>query len=114
MITYDNIQKVATAQADGYTTGYLLHYNYFSNYYKMIAIDLSQQRALDADPKAKQQISFTTNLNWDGNTTMFFIIEQEEETILVFSEGTVAHYNTLNVKSFYLQLNKLKSGITKR
>ena len=45
---------------------------------------------------------------------MFFIIEQEEETILVFSEGTVAHYNTLNVKSFYLQLNKLKSGITKR
>ena len=52
LITYDNIRKIATGQGDDYTTGYLLDYNYFNNYYKMIAIDLSKHQALDADPKA--------------------------------------------------------------
>ena len=50
--TYDNIRMIATAQGGDYTTGYLLDYPYFKNYNKMIAIDLSQQQALDADPKA--------------------------------------------------------------
>ena len=40
-ITYDKIRKVATGQGDVYTIGCLLEYNYFKNYYKMIAIDLS-------------------------------------------------------------------------
>ena len=52
--TYDNIQKIATGQEDDYSAGCLLDYNYFNNYYKMIAIDLSKQQALDADPKAIQ------------------------------------------------------------
>ena len=60
--TYDNIRKIATGQRDDYTTGYLLDYNYFSNYYKMKAIDLSKQQALDVDPKAMQQINFAGNL----------------------------------------------------
>ena len=47
--TYDNIRKIATGQGDDYTTGYLLDYNYFNNYCKMIAIDLSKQQAPDAD-----------------------------------------------------------------
>ena len=55
----------------------------------MIAIDLSAQQALDADPKAIQQINFTANLNWERNTKMFFIIEEVKETILDFSHGTV-------------------------
>ena len=64
----------------------------------MIAIDLSKQQALDADPKAIKQINFTGNLergwNADGlvinaNTTMFFIIEEKKEIILDFSRGTV-------------------------
>ena len=38
------------------------YYNYFKNYYKMIAIDLSKRQALDADPKAIQQINFTENI----------------------------------------------------
>ena len=42
----------------------------------MIAIDLSKQQALDADPRAIQQISFTANLDKDGNTAMFFIFEE--------------------------------------
>ena len=34
----------------------------------MIAIDLSKQQALDADPKAIQQINFTANLDRENNT----------------------------------------------
>ena len=55
----------------------------------MIAIDLSKQQALDADPKEIQQINFTANLDRDGNTTIFFIIEEARETILDFLQGTV-------------------------
>ena len=62
MRTYDNIQKIAKGQGDDYTTGCLLDYNYFNKHYKMIAIDLSKQQALDADQKAIQQINFTGNL----------------------------------------------------
>ena len=51
-VTYENIRKIATGQWNGYTTGCLLDYVYFKNYYKIIAIDLSKQQALDADPKA--------------------------------------------------------------
>ena len=60
--TYENIRKIAIGQGDDYTTGCLLDYTYFKKYYKMIAIDLSKQQALDADPKAVQQINFTANL----------------------------------------------------
>ena len=88
-VTYENIRKVATGQGDDYTTGCLLDYTYFKKYYKMIAIDLSKQQALDADPRAIQQINFTANLDRAGNTTMFFIIEEAKETVLDFSQGTV-------------------------
>ena len=39
---------------------------------KMITIDLSKQQELDADPKAIQQIKFTSNIDRGGNTTMFY------------------------------------------
>ena len=55
----------------------------------MIAIDLSKQQVLDTDPKAIQQINFTVNLNQQGNTAMFFIIEELKETILDFSQSNV-------------------------
>ena len=54
LITYDNIRKITTDQGDDYTTGCLLEYTYFKNYYKMMAIALSKQQALDADPRAMQ------------------------------------------------------------
>ena len=76
LIIYDNIRKIAAGQEDVYTTGCLLDYNYFNNYYKMIAIDLTKQQALDAGPKAIKQINFTANLDRDGNRAMFFIIEE--------------------------------------
>ena len=54
----------------------------------MIAVDLNKLQALDADPKAIQQINFTANLDRAGNT-MFFIIEEAKKTVLDFSQGTV-------------------------
>ena len=87
--TYKNIRKIATGQGDDYKTGCLLDYPYFKDYYKRVAIDLSKQQALDADPRAIEQIKFTANLDRNGNTTMFFIIEEGKETVLKFSQGTV-------------------------
>ena len=55
----------------------------------MIAIDLSKQQALDADPRAIKQINFTANLDRNGNIAMFFIIREAKETVLNFSQGTV-------------------------
>ena len=88
-VTYDNIRKIATDQGDDYTTGCLLDYSYFADTYKMIAVDLSKQQALDADPRAIQQINFTANLDRAGNTRVYFILEEAKETILDFSQGTV-------------------------
>ena len=88
-ITYENIRKIATGQGDDYTTGCLLDYAYFRDNYKMIAIDLSKQQALDADPRAIQQINFTANLDRDENTRIFFILEEAKETFLDFLQGTV-------------------------
>ena len=52
LITYDSIRKITTGQGNDYTTGCLLDYGYFKNYYKMIVIDLSKQQARNADPTA--------------------------------------------------------------
>ena len=87
--TYENIRKIARGKGDDYTTGCLLDYPYFIENYKMIAVDLSRQNELDADPRAIQQINFTVNLDRAGNTTIFFIIEEVKETVFEFSQGTV-------------------------
>ena len=55
----------------------------------MILIDFSKHQALDADPKAIQQIDFTGNLDRAGNTRMFIIIEAGKETILDFLQETI-------------------------
>ena len=55
----------------------------------MIAVDLCKQRALDADPRANQQINFTANLDRAGNRRIYFILEEAKETKLDFSQGTV-------------------------
>ena len=54
--TYHNIRKIATGQEDDYTTGCLLDYAYLKKCYKLIAIDLSKQPKLNADPKEIQKI----------------------------------------------------------
>ena len=83
------IKTITIGQGDGYTAGCLLDYTYFKKHYKMIAIDLSKQQALDADPKAIQQINFTANLDRAGNTRFYFILEEAKETVFEFSQRTV-------------------------
>ena len=87
--TYENIRKIATGQGDDYTTGCLLDYPYLKDGFKMIAVDLSKQQALDADLRSIQQINFTANLDNPGNTRIYFILEEAKETILNFAQGTV-------------------------
>ena len=55
----------------------------------MIAVDLCKQQALDADPRANQQINFTANLDRAGNTGIYFILEEAKETKLNFPQGSV-------------------------
>ena len=55
----------------------------------MIAVDLSRQQELDADPRAIQQINFTANLYRAGDTRVYFILKQSKETKLNFAQGTV-------------------------
>ena len=64
----------------------MLDYRYFKENYKMIAIDLS--KTLDSDPRAIEQINFTSNLDRAGNRTLFFIIDETKETVLELSKGT--------------------------
>ena len=88
-VTYENIRKITIGQGDDYTTGCLLDYICFKKYYKMIAVDLSKQQAVNADPKANQQINFTANLDRVENTRLYFILEEEKETVFEFSQGSV-------------------------
>ena len=56
---YDEVRKISTGKGDDYTTGCLLDFDYFEKNYRIIAVDLSKQKALDADSRAIQQIIFT-------------------------------------------------------
>ena len=94
---YEEIRKLATGQGKGYTTGCLLDYDYIKNHYRLIAIDLSRQKELDADPKAIQEIEFVGQLknedgiNTDGTQSIFIltILEKIKEARLKFSQGSV-------------------------
>ena len=88
ILRHENIRKIVTGQGDDYRIGCLLDYRNLKENYEIIAIGLSKKQALDADPRAIQQINFTANLDRGGNTTIFFIIEDAKETVLDFSQGT--------------------------
>ena len=88
-VTFENIIKIATGKGDDYTTSCLLDYQYFRDNYKMIAVDLSRQQALDTNPRKIQQINFTANLDRAGDTVVYFILEESKETKLNFAQGTV-------------------------
>ena len=62
---------------NNYTTGNLLHFAYYKENYKLIAIDL-------------QQINFICKIEGQNNrVTMFFIIERSEETAFEFLQNSV-------------------------
>ena len=52
------LERLQREKGDDYTTGCLLNYQYFKDNYQLIAVDLSKQKELDADPRAIQQIEF--------------------------------------------------------
>ena len=56
MKQYNEVRKVSTGKNDYYITSYLLDYACFKDRYRLIAVDLSKQIALDADPRAIEDI----------------------------------------------------------
>ena len=81
-------QKITSiSKNNDYTTSNLLDYEYFSNHYKLIAIDLSKQIEL-GNPDLRQQVNFIGKLEED-KATMSFIIEKSEETTSEFSQKSV-------------------------
>ena len=70
-----------------YTTGNLLRYDYFKNYYELIAIDLSKEQVLQENEDLIQQINFIGRLGQGEDANIFIIIEKKEHTILEFSQN---------------------------
>ena len=70
---YRELKKVMIGKGEDYTTGSLLDFNYFDKYYKLVAVDLSKQKELDADPRAIQQIEFKYMLG--RNSTIYWVLE---------------------------------------
>ena len=87
---YTELKKVMIGKGEDYTTGSLLDFNYFDKHYKLVAVDLSKQKELDADPRAIQQIEFKYMLG--TNSTIYWVLEKSKETILEFYKGTVKVY----------------------
>ena len=82
--TYEQI--IEMGRNNDQTTGNFLDYEYFSKHYKLIATDLGKQIELE-NPDLKQEISFKGRLGRDEGVTMFFIIENSEETTFEFSQN---------------------------
>ena len=82
----DKVRKKSTGQGDDYTAGCLLDFVYFEKSYRLIAVDLSKQKALDEESIAIQQIIFTGTAS--AAVIIYYILEQSKETILEFSKGT--------------------------
>ena len=115
LITYENIRNIATGEEEDYTTGCLIDYNYFKNYCKIIAIDLSKQKALDTDSKLIQQIKFNVFYYWSSKRNLFRFSQGTVTTCKFFlfwyNVNKMTQYNISNVKLSNSQLNKSKSGI---
>ena len=87
---YRELKNVMTGKGEDYTRGSLLDYDYFNKHYKLVAVDLSKHKELDADPRAIQQIEFKYML--EVNSTIYWVLEKSKETILEFYKGTVKVY----------------------
>ena len=69
----------------------MLDFAYFEKNHRLIAADLSKQKALDPDSRAIKLIIFTGKIKWTEENTrviVYYILEQSRETILEFAKGT--------------------------
>ena len=120
---YEEIRKLTTGQGEDYTTGCLLDYDYIKNHYRLMAVDLSRQKELDAYPKSIQQIEFVGQLKKVNNAVnnpesifILMILEKIKEKRLKLSQGSltvwwkIANYQEATVKLTNTQLNRLKSA----
>ena len=87
---YRELKKVMIGKEEDYTTGSLSDFNYFDKYYKLVAVDLSKQKELDADPRATQQIEFKYMIGM--SSTIYWVLKKSKETILECYKGTVKVY----------------------
>ena len=71
---------------DDYTTGCLLDFFILKKNYKLIGVDLSKQKVLDADSRTIQRIIFTGKSN--QASVIYYIYEKSKETISELSKGT--------------------------
>ena len=87
---YDIVRKVSTEQGDGYKTSCLLDYMHFKDYNRLIAADLSKQKALNADPRAIQQRVFQGVVGGDDDTKirLYIILKKSKEIKPEFYKGT--------------------------
>ena len=76
---YRELKKVMIGKGEDYTTASLLDFNYFDKHYKLVAVDLSKQKELDADPRAIQQIEFKYMLG--TNSTVYSVLEKSKEIL---------------------------------
>ena len=83
---YDEVRKVSTGQGDDYTIGCLLDFAYFNKNDRLIAADISKQKALDAGSRAIKQIIFIGKTN--SGAIIYYILEQSKEKTLQSSKGT--------------------------
>ena len=96
---YDEVRKVSTRHGDGYTTQFLLDYAYFKDNNRLIAVDVSKQKALDADPRAIQQIVFQGFVGCaDGTKIRLY-------TILKQSKKKCIRILRRNSKTFVISIN---------
>ena len=87
---YREFKKVMIGRGEDYATGSLVDFNYFDKHYKLVAVDLSKQKELDADPRAIQQIEFKYMIG--TSSIIYWVLEKSKETILEFYKGTVKVY----------------------
>ena len=81
---YAEFRKISTGQGDNYTTGCLLDFPYFEKDCRLISVDLSKQKALDADLKVIQQIIYTGHVDDEAIAVLYIL----ENSMLQFSKGT--------------------------
>ena len=92
---YDEFRKISTGQGDDYTTGCVLNFDYFEKNYRVIAADLSKQKALDADSRVIQQIIFTGEIKSTVANTrviIFYVLEKSKKRYYNFQKEQQKSY----------------------
>ena len=104
MITSEKFQLVKE------TTGFLLNYNNFKDFYEIIATDLRSRQAADVDPSEIEQTEFTGNLDQDGNTLIISLLKKQRKLFQFFTRKCKSIVNVFEcVPQFILILYNIST-----